>query len=184
MSSIKDDDDDNTEGDGWIGSIQQQFYEIRKQVNKMKHEDEIKVTVEKAKRIRDFGYSNLRVMYSNIDLLIEKKCPIASIERERTITLQQFTDVKESHIQLSVLLVDEKESHDWLMKLVSEFSKMNCIIDSYIATANIFTPKSSTNIQLQKIPLPKFEGDIRTYPRFRRDFVELVMPTLNESDSV
>ena len=74
MSSIKDGDDDNTEGDGWIGSMQQQFYEIRKQVNKMKHEDEIKVTVEKAKRIRDFGYSNLRVMYSNIDLLIEKKC--------------------------------------------------------------------------------------------------------------
>ena len=60
--------------------------------------------------------------------------------------------------------------------MVSEYSEINCLIDSYAATAKASNPKS--NIQLQKIPLPKFEGDIRTYPRFRRDFVELVMPTL------
>ena len=39
------------------------------------------------------------------------------------------------------------------------------------------------NIQLEKIPLPRFDGDIRSYPRFRRDFVELVMPTLNDKQA-
>ena len=113
-------------------------------------------------------------MCSDIDHLIATKCPITSIERERTVILQQFSDVKQSHNNLSVLLVEnDKVFHDWLIKLVSEFSEINHIIDTYVMSTDVLTPKAVNNIQLEKIPLPRFDGDIRLYPRFRHDFVEL-----------
>ena len=178
MSSVS--DDEISLGDEWITELQLRYYEVRKKVNKIIADNKIKHTMENAKRVRDLRYTNFRTMCCNINQLIDKKCPIVSIERERTALLQQFADVKESHSKLSLLLFpgDDNDLQDWLAKLISEFSEVNRTIDTYVANSDVSTPKGPINIQLRKIPLPRFEGDIRTYPRFRRDFVELVMPTL------
>ena len=41
---------------------------------------------------------------------------------------------------------------------------------------------TSTNFQLEKIKLPRFEGEIRAYPQFKRDFEKQIMPHL-QSDN-
>ena len=42
---------------------------------------------------------------------------------------------------------------------------------------------TSTNFQLEKIELPRFEGEIRAYPQFKRDFEKQIMPHL-QSDNM
>ena len=94
MSSITATDEELNAGDNWITEIQKRFYEIRNRLHKKKYEEKLKITMENAKRVRNFAYSNFCFMYSNINKLIEQNCPVVSIERERTVILQQFTDVK------------------------------------------------------------------------------------------
>lgn len=40
----------------------------------------------------------------------------------------------------------------------------------------------SSNLQLEKIKLPRFEGEIRVYPQFKRDFEKQIMPHLQSDD--
>ena len=42
---------------------------------------------------------------------------------------------------------------------------------------------TSSNLQLEKIKLPQFEGEIRAYPQFKRDFEKQIIPHL-QSDNV
>ena len=43
-------------------------------------------------------------------------------------------------------------------------------------------PSTSSNLQLEKIKLPRFEGEIRAYPQFKRDFEKQIMPHLQSDD--
>ena len=40
----------------------------------------------------------------------------------------------------------------------------------------------STALQLQKMPLRKFDGDVRKYARFKSEFSEVVKPTIVENE--
>ena len=42
---------------------------------------------------------------------------------------------------------------------------------------------TSSNLQLEKIKLPRFEGEIRAYTQFKRDFEKQIIPHL-QSDNV
>ena len=42
--------------------------------------------------------------------------------------------------------------------------------------------EKTTNLSLEKIKLPKFDGEIREYPQFKRDFQRHVEPTLDKGD--
>ena len=37
----------------------------------------------------------------------------------------------------------------------------------------------TTNFRLEKMKMPRFSGELREYPRFRKDFKVQVMPSLN-----
>ena len=41
--------------------------------------------------------------------------------------------------------------------------------------------RKTYGLKLQPMPLPKFDGDIREYPRFRKDFQGQVVPSISES---
>ena len=38
-------------------------------------------------------------------------------------------------------------------------------------------------IRLEKMPLPKFDGQLRNYPQFKKDFNELVLPNINPKEA-
>ena len=42
---------------------------------------------------------------------------------------------------------------------------------------------TSSSLQLEKIKLPRFEGEIRAYPQFKRDFEKQIMPHLQSDDA-
>ena len=50
-----------------------------------------------------------------------------------------------------------------------------------VPTATATTNRN--NLLLEKIPLPKFEGDIRLYSRFRTDFMEMVIPNVEKKQA-
>ena len=70
------------------------------------------------------------------------------------------------------------------MKIHEEYSNVN--IDTFIHSK--FSRKDASPsptikkyLQLEtKIPLPKFYGDVRTSSRFRNDFVNMVMPSIDK----
>ena len=39
----------------------------------------------------------------------------------------------------------------------------------------------TANLHLEKIKMPGFSGEVREYPKFRKDFEVQVMPSLNSS---
>ena len=43
-------------------------------------------------------------------------------------------------------------------------------------------PERSAGLQLSKLPMPSFSGNIRDYPRFKRDFTKIVLPRVGNSD--
>ena len=43
-------------------------------------------------------------------------------------------------------------------------------------------PCMSSNLQLEKIKLPRFEGEIRAYPQFKLDLEKQIMPHLQSDD--
>ena len=190
MSSTNGSEEEMAAGDQWISEIQRRFYDIRKRIKRINREDESKLSRENAIRVRNVAYSDFSHMNSNIRKLISDNCTIPSIEREREIVNQQFMEVEQCHREVSILSRNESEeenARDWIKTSVSEISKINCEIDSYVMkademiSADSHKPENSgKKLLLEKLPLPKFKGDIQAYPRFRRDFVEIVLPTLDK----
>jgi hypothetical protein len=78
-------------------------------------------------------------------------------------------------------VTEEKKLSKWLNDLIELFAKISNRADSYVLK---FTEKSSEgkNLKLQKMPLPYFDGDARFYPRFKREFLELVRPQVSKKE--
>ena len=67
------------------------------------------------------------------------------------------------------------------------FSKINSIADGYLKESKeskVSENKANkTNLKMEIMPLPKFNGEPRFYQRFKSDFNELVLPYLEEREA-
>ena len=66
-------------------------------------------------------------------------------------------------------LIDVRKQYQIAMGIITKLKDMNCKkkVGSFAA------PKSKRcNLQLQKIPMPSFSGNIRDYPRFKSDLMK------------
>ena len=74
---------------------------------------------------------------------------------------------------------DEAKEAENLTKMLDEYSRVMLLADSAVTEvldANKRQEKSA--LRLEKIALPKFDGNIRNFPQFLKDFKTLVLPTL------
>ena len=63
-----------------------------------------------------------------------------------------------------------------------QFNQTKCLIEKYILSRN--SEKAARRpINLEKMPLPKFDGIIRNYPQFKRDFNELVLINIDSKEA-
>ena len=168
----------------WITEVQTRYNDIRQTYNRKKIQYDNNVLLGNARRSRDVSHESFLHLCTNVDKMIVKDCTSVSLERERSLIKQQFDEVKRYNSELSLLLdAEDKSSQEWLTRLIENYSKLNDTIDVYVKKLAFSKRYDMPKIQLEKIPLPKFNGDIRSYPRFKRDFVELVMPTLNNKEA-
>ena len=75
----------------------------------------------------------------------------------------------------------------WILVVQKLYNQVADKIESVIAkkikpeTCGQDLEAKTSNLRLEKIKMPKFDGELREYPRFRKDFEVQVMPSLNSS---
>ena len=75
----------------------------------------------------------------------------------------------------------------WILVVQKRYNQVADKIESVIAkkikpeTCGQDLEAKTSNLRLEKIKMPKFDGELREYPRFRKDFEVQVMPSLNSS---
>ena len=69
-----------------------------------------------------------------------------------------------------------EEMNKEMLKHVTKYNSLKMSFDRAIASRKEEMKKSS--FRFEKTLLPKFEGNVREYPQFRKDFRDLVLPSV------
>ena len=127
---------------------------------------------------------NFREQVSNIGNSINNNYQKGTVLRELHLVTKTFEEVQSAHNKSAVLKrADEDKSLGmWDTKSYTDFGRISKIVDYYLRTEREREPKTAS-ILMEKIPLPKFDGNIRKYPQFIKDFKQLVMPNLKSVEA-
>ena len=160
--------------------IQDRSVRIKKEV-----EEQQVVKAENGKRqlltIRKIEEASFTNLYKNIKLHIELQMeaaqPIITIVKEELLDLkQQLEACKQAH-QNYIGTLDEVPQVEiqWIAALQDKLSRINTeITELFKKKEQKMKPASS--IRLEPVKMPKFNGDIGEYPRFKADFTRQVVP--------
>ena len=87
----------------------------------------------------------------------------------------EFLDREEAMLEVGWILVVQKRYNQVVAEIESHVTKVGSEIRSQSVEAR------QSNLRLEKIKMPKFDGELREYPRFKKDFEIQVMPSLNSA---
>ena len=178
---------DVTQGnEKWIEEIQNRFYDMQLHCTNYRKRTNDKVMVGNAKKVREITYTSYLQHCLNIRKIMSNEVIIETLERERQVLHEQFNKLSIIHDDFILKQGSEMDSDKGFhAKISEEYTCLNRDIDQLVykltqvkIPSPPVAPVSQKNLQLEKIPLPSFDGDIRQYSRFRNDFVEMVMPTV------
>ena len=99
-------------------------------------------------------------------------------ERELEVAL---ANCNELHNKLLELLNTERAEYEikWIREIYERYNEISGKIESFIAKGkNVESAQKQNPLQLEKVKMPSFTGEIRDYPRFKTDFERQVMPTI------
>lgn len=69
-------------------------------------------------------------------------------------------------------MLDDAIYDEQFLNSSESFDNVNNIADKYIKEFS----EHLKPLNIKKLPLPHFDGKIRSYPRFKRDFLDLLLP--------
>ena len=87
----------------------------------------------------------------------------------------EFLDREEAMLEVGWILVVQKRYNQVVAEIESHVAKVGSEIRSQSVEAR------QSNLRLEKIKIPKFDGELREYPRFKKDFEIQVMSSLNSA---
>ena len=127
---------------------------------------------------------------SVINILESDKGTISTIQKFHLQLEEAFQECKQTNKELLNLLTKESAEseirwiHDIQRKYNGIIEKLDVQIDKdeQLKESKQAIKEKTTNLNLEKIKLPKFDGEIREYPQFKRDFQRHVKPTLDKGD--
>ena len=127
---------------------------------------------------------------SVINILESDKGTISTIQKFQLQLEEAFQECKQTNKELLNLLTKESAEseirwiHDIQRKYNGIIEKLDVQIDKdeQLKESKQAIKEKTTNPNLEKITLPKFDGEIREYPQFKRDFQSHVEPTLDKGD--
>ncbi|XP_068696785.1 uncharacterized protein [Montipora foliosa] len=131
----------------------------------------------------------MKMSYINDIVAIESR-ERAEAEHEELQLEEAFKECKQTNKELLNLLTKESAEseirwiHDIQRKYNGIIEKLDVQIakDEQLKESKQAIKEKTTNLSLEKIKLPKFDGEIREYPQFKRDFQRHVEPTLDKGD--
>ena len=93
-----------------------------------------------------------------------------------------LTNCNELHNK-ALELVDSKHAEyeiEWIRNVHAHYNEVSGRIESFIAKKiDHDSERKQKPLQLEKVKMPLFTGEIRDYPRFKTDFEKQVKPTIN-----
>ena len=93
-----------------------------------------------------------------------------------------LTNCNELHNK-ALELVDSKHAEyeiEWIRNVHAHYNEVSGRIESFIAKKiDHDSERKQKPLQLEKVKMPLFTGEIRDYPRLKMDFEKQVMPTIN-----
>ena len=183
--------------DYWFDDVQNTFSETRTLYLKHKNSVEREKEISKALHYREICEAKFVELCTRIEKSIESKFQNETVIRERDLLSKVFNDIQLAQNDLCLVQgKDDKNLLLWYSKILSTFESINEKADQYIKKSpepekcikKPSEPEKScetrkTQMNMAKIPLPTFDGNIRNYPRFKRDFKNMVLPNVKESEA-
>ena len=160
---------------------------IRQETDRKKREEITRMT-ENALIKRDTAQAVFDTLYGSTLLALEADVvPASTVDRLIKQIEDAFTDCKQANSKVLDLADRDAASTaiKWASAIQCRFNEITEKISLHTATEDKKTARDSSapfNLQLEKIKMPRFEGEIRTYPQFRRDFEKQVVPHLRSDD--
>lgn len=101
---------------------------------------------------------------------------------------EAFAECKLANSALLDLSTRESAANEikWLQATQAMYNEMNTKLETHLVCEHErelqpqIKGEKSNHLQLEKIKMPRFEGELREYPSFKRDFQKQVMPHLTE----
>ena len=177
-------DEDNTT-DKWIESVEVEFLKVRKAVLAYRISDTQKKLWCKHDRSFKTYEKDFNDTVKRIYILVNEPCSVETINAERRVLISVFEKLKGAYIDYVTLLTDDDSValSSNMDECTERYNSVRSSIDQYIMSKKKDESSKSTLFHMEKMPLPKFDGSIRNYPQFKKDFTELVLPSVGKNES-
>ena len=175
--------EEDEEGSVWIQEIEDSFVGARRRVLAFRANSEQEYNCSAAKKSFEIHEQNFSHMCSSLELLLNSETLPETLSNERLALFSQLERLKEVHIPYVSIAAEEvsEEMNKRMLKHVTKYNSLKMSVDRTIASRKEDTKKSS--FRLEKTLLPKFDGKIREYPQFRKDFRDLVLPSVGKNEA-
>ena len=171
--------------EAWISTEQEKYNSLRKKYFDYKINLEIFFKLNEAKHARSILESDFEEQCSVIEKLILSEHSSESIIREKCSLERKYDELCSGHMKVMLLtLVDgEHVNANWKIAKYDKYVKIINSVDIYINEIKISKENSVQNFRITKLGLPNFNGNVREYMRFIKDFKSLVLPSVAAEQS-
>ena len=130
-------------------------------------------------------------------LKLPLKVPLSTIQRRFEDLKSKWNEIQEAHdLYMSQLEEATEEEEKWMDEIIERFDALEIEADNIVGKSNESTKmtnasiqsepnevkgQNNSNVQLERIKLEQFNGDIRKYPKFKEQFELYVKPLCRAS---
>ena len=206
-------EDEIEQDEAWINELQELYEQAatthtqyvndqtlneQKRVEEFHKQESMRLEQEKLRRLLERFSTKTKSMKTIFDTLVEHahdimesqnkdvNAPEALRKTERDLDIA-LADCKALHNTMLELLDHEnvEKEIEWIRNMHASHQEISSRIEAFIsAKRNDNKTKDKGNpLQLEKIKMPSFHGNVRNYPQFKTDFEKQVMPSINAENA-
>ena len=177
--------EEDPSSEAWVEEVHQTYLGTRKSVLSWRSKMGYKTRCESAKRLFDIQQKCFTDMCASADKLMTSDCLPETLNGERLLIASQFERFKDAYSSYGSVLTEEDSKYLTadVTRQTERYNGLKVSFDKYITDKKKMCLVNRTPFRMEKMPLPKFDGVIRNYPQFKRDFHELVLPSVSGKES-
>ena len=168
---------DSEQEDTWMAEVEGSFRKARISVHTYKRGLAKEVESE---RVRSNFRLEEKRFYEGCDSLSEAMAgglPVELIDRKKETIRGKYEELNERAEELEREVGEESKMGISNMTEVRKYwNKIKLNVEAYCTKCLNEKDEKSRLLGVHKIPLPTFDGKVRSYARFRKDFQEIVLP--------
>ena len=164
--------------------------QVKQEVAHAAAQEEGARTIRNMKNILDMEYASLVLEMDRAVLLKDKDVGLSSINNVELEMRSQFSRVNAANVKLVEHLCQDDADKEVKMfmgmrsKYLEAMDVVSSVKDTIDSQKKLGGGRNlAGDIQLQKVPLPSFNSDMRSYPKFRDDFHRYVLPRIEGNEA-